>query len=44
MLVTVGDAEQAAAAAKGDFDVLVIYAAARNVPVLEPLAANDNGT
>ena len=40
-LVTVGDAEQAAAAAKGDFDVLVIYAARRNVPVLEALAAND---
>ncbi len=40
-LVTVRDVEQATAVAKGDFDVLVIYAARRNLPVLEALAAND---
>lgn len=40
-LVTVETVGQAAAVAKGDFDVLVIYAARRNVPVLEALAAND---
>jgi len=40
-LVTVRNVEQATAAAKGDFDVLVIYAARRNLPVLEALAAND---
>ncbi len=40
-LVTVRTVEQATAAAKGDFDVLVIYAARRNLPVLEALTAND---
>ena len=40
-LVTVETVEQAAAALNGDFDVLVIYAARRNVPVVEALAAND---
>jgi hypothetical protein len=40
-LVTVRTVEQAAAAAKGDGDVLIMYAARRNRPVLEALAAND---
>ena len=40
-LVTVQTVEQAQAAAKGNFDVLVIYAARRALPVLEALAAND---
>jgi len=40
-LVTVRSVDQATAIAKGDFDVLVIYAARRNLPVLEALAAND---
>jgi hypothetical protein len=40
-LVTVRSVEQATAVTKGDFDVLVIYAARRNLPVLEALAAND---
>jgi hypothetical protein len=40
-LVTVQTVEQAASVAKGDFDALVIYAARRNVPVLEALANND---
>ncbi len=40
-LVTVRNVEQATAVAKGDFDVLVIYAARRNLPVLEALTAND---
>jgi hypothetical protein len=37
-LVTVQTVEQATAAAKGEFDVMLIYAARRNVPVLEALA------
>ena len=40
-LVTVRSVDQATAVAKGDFDVLVIYAARRNLPVLQALAAND---
>jgi len=40
-LVTVRTVEQAKAAAQDDFDVLVIYAARRNLPVLEALADND---
>jgi hypothetical protein len=40
-LVTVGNVDEAARAARGDFDVLVIYAARRNVPVLEALTAGD---
>jgi len=40
-LITVRNVDQAAAAAKGDFDVLIMYAARRNLPVLEALAAND---
>jgi hypothetical protein len=40
-LTTVGNVEQATPAAKGDFDVLVMYAARRNLPVLEALAAGD---
>jgi len=40
-LVTVRSVDQATAVAKGDFDVLVIYAARRNLPVLQTLAAND---
>ncbi len=40
-LLTVRNVEQATAAAKGDFDVLVIYAARRDLPVLEALTAND---
>ena len=41
-LVTVRTVDQATAIVKGDFDVLIIYAARRNLPVLEALAANDN--
>jgi hypothetical protein len=37
-LVTVRDAEQAAAVTKSDYDVLIMYAARRNVKVLEALA------
>jgi len=40
-LVTVRTVEQAAAVPKGKYDVLVIYAARRNVPVLEALAVPD---
>jgi hypothetical protein len=40
-LVTVRTVEQAKAVVQGDFDVLIIYAARRNLPVLEALAAND---
>ncbi|MBM3333051.1 sugar isomerase [Candidatus Sumerlaeota bacterium] len=40
-LRTVQTVEQAAAVAKGDFDVLIMYAARRNRPALEALAAND---
>jgi hypothetical protein len=40
-LVTVRTVAQAKAAIQGDFDVLIIYAARRNLPVLEALAAND---
>jgi len=40
-LITVRDVDQATAAARGDFDVLVIYAARRNLPVLQALATND---
>ena len=40
-VATVRSVNQATAIAKGDFDVLVIYAARRNLPVLEALAAND---
>jgi hypothetical protein len=40
-LITVRSVEQATAVATGDFDVLVIYAARRNLPVLEALAAQD---
>jgi hypothetical protein len=40
-LITVRGVDQATAVAKGDFDVLVIYAARRNLPVLEALTAND---
>jgi len=37
-LVRVENVEQAQAASQGDFDVMLIYAARRNVPVLEALA------
>jgi len=37
-LVRVETVEQAQAASQGDFDVMLIYAARRNVPVLEALA------
>lgn len=40
-LRTVRNEGQAKAASQGDFDVLAIYAARRNLPVLEALAAND---
>jgi hypothetical protein len=40
-LVTVRSVDQAMAIAKGDFDVLVVYAARRNLPVLEALTANN---
>ncbi|MCU0913506.1 MAG: sugar isomerase [Planctomycetes bacterium] len=40
-LVTVRTVEQAKAVVQGDFDVVIIYAARRNLPVLEALAAND---
>lgn len=40
-LITVQTVDQASAVAKGPYDVLVIYAARRNTPVLEALAAND---
>jgi hypothetical protein len=40
-LITVRGVDQATAVAKGDFDVLVIYAARRSLPVLEALATND---
>jgi len=40
-LKTVQTVEQATAAAKGDHDVLIMYAARRNRPVLEALAATD---
>jgi hypothetical protein len=40
-LVTVRSVEQATAAAKGNHDVLIMYAARRNRPVLEALAATD---
>jgi len=39
-LVTVENVEQATAAAKRDFDVMVMYAARRNLPVVEALAAH----
>jgi len=41
-LVTVENVEQAAAVAKGDQDVTLMYAARRNVPVLEALASGDH--
>jgi hypothetical protein len=40
-LVTVRTVEEAQGVAKGDFDVQVIYAARRDLPVLEALADND---
>ena len=40
-LVTVRTVEEAKRVAKGDFDVQVIYAARRDLPVLEALADND---
>ena len=40
-LVTVRRVDQAIAVARGDFDVLVVYAARRNLPVLEALTANN---
>jgi hypothetical protein len=40
-LVTVRTVEEAKGVAKGDFDVQVIYAARRDLPVLEALADND---
>jgi len=40
-LVTVENVEQAAAVSKGKHDALIIYAARRNLPVLEALAAAD---
>ena len=40
-LVTVRTVEEAKAVAKGDFDAQVIYAARRDLPVLEALADND---
>ncbi|MCL4193694.1 MAG: hypothetical protein KJZ87_18295 [Thermoguttaceae bacterium] len=40
-LVTVRNVEQASAVPKGDYDVLIIYAARRNLPVLEALAVPD---
>ncbi|MCR4411705.1 MAG: hypothetical protein NUV77_04675 [Thermoguttaceae bacterium] len=40
-LVTVRTVEQATAAAQGDYDALIMYAARRNRPVLEALARPD---
>ena len=40
-LITVRSVDQATAVTKGDFDVLVIYAARRNLPVLEALTAHN---
>jgi len=40
-LVTVQNVDQATAVAKGSHDVLIMYAARRNRPVLEALAATD---